>query len=73
MKKTREVGMLCTIGRETFHSFTKNTWISVFGTLCHITNKDTGLYNLTKINKMVEGSSSTMSTTKKENLYVKVC
>ena len=44
-----EAGMLCTIDEETFHLFTKNTWIGDSGASCYITNNETGLYNITVI------------------------
>ena len=34
---------------DTSYSFTRNTWIGHSGALCHITNDDTGLYDITDI------------------------
>ena len=51
-----EAGVLCMIDGETFHLFMKNTWIGNLGASCHITNDETGLYDVTEINKLVEGS-----------------
>ena len=51
-----EAGMTCTINGEIFFSFTKNMWIGYLGTLCHISNDDSGLYDVTNINKHVQVS-----------------
>ena len=59
-------------GMNTFFSFTKNTWIGDLGASCHITNDDTGLYNINDINELIQGSSSIMPATKKGKLQVKV-
>ena len=64
-----EAGILCSIDGKIFYWFTKNTWISYSGTL----NNDTGLYNLSKISKFVQGSADNMSAIKKGNLHMKVC
>ena len=40
----------------------KNAWIDKSVASCHITDNDTGLYDVTKINKSVHGSSGSMST-----------
>ena len=56
-KKPREYDMLLTIDGETFHLFTKNTWIGNSGGSCHVTNNHTGLYNVVKINKLVQGNA----------------
>ena len=50
--------------------FKKNTWIRDSGTSCHITNNDTGLYDIININKSVQGSSSIMPAMKKDKLLV---
>ena len=65
-------GMMCTIDEETF-LVTKNTWIGYLGTTYHITNNDTGLYDVTNINQLVQGSSSSMLTAKKGKLLIKEC
>ena len=59
-----EVGMLCTINRETFHALTKNTWIGILGASCHITYDDAGLYNIAEINELVQRSLGNMSDAK---------
>ena len=41
--------------------FTKNTLIGGSVTSCHITNNDTGLYDVTKMNKLVQRSSGSRS------------
>ena len=56
-----------------FFLFTKNTWIRDSGTLCHTTNNDKGLYDVTNIYKLVQGSSGRMATTEKGKLHMKVC
>ena len=40
VKKHTEAGLLCTVDRETFHMFTKNTWIGDLDASCHIANDD---------------------------------
>ena len=56
--------MLCTIIKGNFHLFTKNTWIGTLGATCHNINNNTGLYDVTDINKLVQGSSDNRSTIK---------
>ena len=41
-------------------------------TLYHIANNDTGIYDVTNIDKLVQGSSGNMSTAKMGELHVKV-
>ena len=60
-----EIVMLCTIDGWTFYSFTKNIWIRNFGASCHITNNDTGLCDITDINKLVQGSLGNISAAEK--------
>ena len=72
VKHPLDAGMICTINGNTFFSFTKNTWIGDLGASCHITNDDTGLYNINDINELIQGSSSIMPATKKSKLQVKV-
>ena len=38
--------LMCTIKRQSFCIFMKNNWIGSSDALCHITNKDTGLYDV---------------------------
>ena len=71
VKKPMEAGMLHTIDGETLHSFTKNTWINDSGASCHITNENTGLYNV--VNKLVQGSSGNTSATKRGKFCINVC
>ena len=52
--------------------FTKNTWIGDSGASCHITNNNSGLYDITKIDEFIQGSSGIMSAMKKGKLQVKV-
>ena len=68
-----KAGMLCTINGETFYSFTKNIWVGDSGTSFHISNNDTGLFDVTEVNKFVEGSLGNMPATKKGMLHRKVC
>ena len=44
--------MISGIDGETFFLFTKIKWIRGLGALCHITNDDIGLYDVTNINKL---------------------
>ena len=46
VKQPSEAGMICTIDGETLVLFTKNTRIGDSGASCHITNNDTGLYDV---------------------------
>ena len=59
--------MLCTIDGETFYLFTKMTWIGNSGASCLMTNNDASLYDITKINELVQGSPGNMSFTKEES------
>ena len=70
VKMPTGAGMWCTMDGETFQLFTKNTWIGDFCALCHITNNDIGLFNITKIYKLVQSSTGHMFTTKKGKLFV---
>ena len=67
VKKPMETGMLFAIDSETFHSFTMNMWITNSGASFHITNNDTGLYDITNINKLVQESSGNMPAAKRAN------
>ena len=67
VKQPSEAGMMCTIDGNTF-LFTKKTQMRDSGASCHITNNDTGLYNATNINELMQGSSSIMPATKKGKL-----
>ena len=62
--------MMCTIDGTSFHSFTKNTWIGDSGASCHITNDEKGMFDVIEIDESIQGSSSTMPTTKKGKLRV---
>ena len=64
-----EDSVLCIIDSESFFSFTKNTWIGDLDISFHITNNDTGFYDVIDINKLVKGSSGSMPTTKKQTAY----
>ena len=68
VKQPSEAGMMCTIDGNTFFSFTKNIWIGDSGASCHITNKDTGIYDIINIDELIQGSSSIMPATKKGKL-----
>ena len=50
----------------------KNTWFGHFDALCHITDDDEGLYDVTNINSLVQGSLGSMSAHKKGKHCVKV-
>ena len=45
--------------------FMKTNWIGDSGALCHIMNCDTGLFDVTDINKLIQGSSRSMLAIKK--------
>ena len=70
VKQPTEAGMMCTINGDTFYSFTRNTWIRDSGASCHITNDDTGIYDVTDINESIKGSSRIVPATKKGKLHV---
>ena len=73
IKQPSEAGMMCTFDGNTFHSFTKNTWIVDSNVSCHITNDKCGMYDVIKIDKSIQRSSGIMSATKKSKLHVTVC
>ena len=64
----QEAGIMFTINEETFYMFTKNTWISDSGTLCHVTNENTGLCDITKITFPWSIESAHQSRSTKINL-----
>ena len=64
--------MMCTIGGTSFHLFTKNTWIGDFGVSCHITNNDNGMYDIIKIDELIQGSSNIIPAMKKGKLRLTV-
>ena len=68
VKQPANAGMMCTIDGDTFFLFTKNTWIGDSGVSCHITDDDTGLYDITYIDESIQGSSSIMPAMKKGKL-----
>ena len=73
VKQPSEAGMMCTINGNSFHLFTKNTWIGDSGASCHITNDEKGMFNVIEIQESIQGSSGTMPATKKNKLRVTVC
>ena len=52
--------MMIIIDGDNFFLFMKNTWIGDSGAFCHITNNNTGLYDITNINEFIQGSSGIM-------------
>ena len=58
--------MMCTIDGETFHTFTKNTWIGNSGTSCHITHNDNGHFKVTEIHELIQGSLGSLPAIKKK-------
>ena len=68
VKQPSEAGMICTIDGNTFFVFMKNTWIRDLGMSCHITNDNTGLYDIININESIQGSSGIMPAMKKGKL-----
>ena len=63
VKLPSEAGMMCSIDSNTFHSFMKNTWIGDSGASCHITNDESGMYDIINIDELIQGSSSIMLAT----------
>ena len=59
LNSTIKVGMICTINRQSFYIFTKNTWNSNLGVSCNI-NKD--------IDESTQGSIGSTSATIKGKL-----
>ena len=49
----QDAGMMETINMQSFHTFTRNTWIGDLGASCHITNDNMGLYVVTNIETSV--------------------
>ena len=58
---------------ETLALYTDNMCIQDFGASCHITNNNTGLFEVTKIHKSIQSSSGNMTATKKGKLCVNIC
>ena len=46
--------------------------INTLGASCHITYNEAGLYNITKMNKLIQGSLGNVSSTKKGKICIKV-
>ena len=72
VKNPTEAGMSCTIDGEMLHSFMKKNLIGYLDASCNITNNDTGLYDVAKINESAQESFGNMSTMKKSKLQMKV-
>ena len=70
VKQPFEAGRMCTIDGNTFSLFTKNTLIGDLGASCHITNNNTGLYDIIGIDKLIQGSLGIMPDMKKGELQV---
>ena len=68
VKQSLEVGMMCTIDGDTFYSFTKITQIGDSGASYHITNNNTGLYDVTDMDELIQGSFDIMPARKKGKL-----
>ena len=62
--------MMCTMDGTSFHLFTKNTWIGDSSASCHITNDKKGMFDVIEIDKLIQGSSGTIPSTKKGKLRV---
>ena len=67
-----EAGMLCTINVDMFYLFMKNTWMGDSRASCHITNDNTGLFDIINIDKLIQGSSGNMPVTKKGKLCINI-
>ena len=63
-KKATKTSMMCSIYSESFLLFTKSMWIGDVGASCHITNNDTGFYDVTNINELVQSFLGCMSAIK---------
>ena len=72
LKKTMETGMLCMTNRKTIHVLMKNTWIGGLGASYHFTKDGTGLYDITDISLLVQGSLGNTSATKMGKFHMKV-
>ena len=72
VRQPSETGMMCTIDGNTFFSFMKNTWTRDLGASCHITNNNTGLYDIIDIDESIQGSFGIMPVMKKGKLQVVV-
>ena len=69
---TIEAGLICTIDGEMFFSFTKNMFIGDLDTSCHITDNDSGLYDVFDISELVQCRLGSVPATKKGKLCLKV-
>ena len=67
--KLMEAIMTSIIDDETFFPLLKAMWIGDFGDSCHVTNNDTGFYDVTNRNELVQGSLGSMSTKKEQTEY----
>ena len=67
-----ETGIICTIEGEKLNTIIKNICIEDSRTSCHITNDDTGIYDITEIDKAMKGSSDSMKEILKRKLNLKV-
>ena len=72
VKMPTETGVLCAIKGKVLTTLMKNTWIGDSSTLCCITNDDTGIFDVTIINKSVEGSLGSIPATNKGKLCVHI-
>ena len=64
---TQEAGTMCTIDGKMIFTLMKNMLSGDLGTSCHITINDSGLYDFTNINMLVQGSLGCMPATKSYN------
>ena len=55
-----------------FTDYTKNTWIDDSSASCHITNDESGMYDVIDIGESIQGSSGIMPITKNGKLRVTV-
>ena len=53
------------IDGDTFHTFTKNTWVGDTGASCDMCHDDTMLFDVTDISEPIQGFSGVMTATKK--------
>ena len=69
---TSETGMMHTINKELLVMFTQCIWVRDYSLPYHITNNDTAMYDVIKIDESIQGSSFNMKAAQKGKLHVKV-
>ena len=72
VKQPSDAGMNVYIDGDTFFLFRKNTWIGDSGASCHITNIDTGLFDIINFSELIQGSSGIIPAVKKGKLHINI-